>query len=205
MQFDLKWLAWEITRSCNLKCVHCRSSSELEVESHSDISRKKAFQVLDEIASFARPVIVLSGGEPFLHKDVFEIAQYGTKKGFRMCLATNGTFITPEVCEKIIFSGIKVVSLSLDGSNAKIHDDFRCQPGAFQATINGAKMLKQHKIDFLINSSFTKRNQHDLVGCFQLAKKIGAMAWYPFMVIPIGRGEELLEEIISQGLFMTRN
>ena len=197
MKFELKWLAWEMTRRCNLQCVHCRSSSELEVKQHPDFSIEKAYQTLGSIAEFAKPVIVLSGGEPLLRGDIFDIAHYGTDKGFRMCLATNGTMVTSDICRSIKASGIKAVSLSLDGSSATIHDNFRHQTGAFEATIHAAKMFKDNDITFLINSSFTKRNQHDIAGCFRLAKKLGAKAWYLFMVIPTGRGEELLEELIS--------
>lgn len=197
MKFDLKWLAWEITRRCNLKCVHCRSSSELACKQHPDCSTEAAYRLLDDIATFAKPVIVLTGGEPLLRDDVFDLARYGTKKGFRMCLATNGTLVTPAVCETIKASGIKMVSLSLDGASAEVHDDFRSQPGAFQATIEAAKLFRQYDIPFLVNSSFSKRNQKDIVECFKLAKKLGAQAWYLFMVVPVGRGEELLQELIS--------
>ncbi len=197
MNFELRWLAWEITRRCNLQCVHCRSSSKLLVNQHPDCSTAQAYQLLDDIASFAKPVIVLTGGEPLLREDAFEIAKYGTQKGFRMCLATNGTLITPELCAQIKSSGIQMVSLSLDGASAEVHDDFRHQLGAFQATINAANYFRQHDIKFLVNSSFTKRNQKDIVNCFHLAKKLGAKAWYLFMVIPTGRGKELLDELIS--------
>ena len=93
MEFEPKWIAWEITRRCNLKCVHCRSSSELEIKDHSDFSLEEAKTIMDDIASYASPVLVLSGGEPLLRDDVFDIARYGTDKGFRMCLATNGTLV----------------------------------------------------------------------------------------------------------------
>ncbi len=197
MEFELKWLAWEITRRCNLHCVHCRSSSELEVKAHPDFSTEEAFRIIDDITSFARPVVVLSGGEPLLRKDVFEIARYGTDKGLRMCLATNGTLVTQDVCDKIKESGIRIVSLSLDGSTPEIHDNFRQQPGAFEGTVNAARLFRENGIDFLINSSFTKRNQSDIPNVFRLAKELGATAWYMFMIVPTGRGEEILEELIS--------
>ena len=162
MEFIPKWIAWEITRRCNLHCVHCRSSSELEAKAHPDFPTKEAFRILDEISSYAKPVIVLSGGEPLLRKDVFEIAQYGTDKGLRMCLATNGTLVTEEICEKIKDSGIRIVSLSLDGSEEVVHDNFRSQKGAFAGTIHAANLFKQYGIEFIINSSFTKRNQEEI-------------------------------------------
>jgi heme b synthase len=198
MEFAPKWIAWEITRRCNLKCVHCRSSSEMVVKEHPDFSTEEAFRILDDISSYAKPVIVLSGGEPLLRNDVFDIARYGTEKGLRMCLATNGTLITDEICEKIKASGIRIVSLSLDGSTEDVHDDFRNERGAFKGTINGALLFKKHGIDFLINSSFTKRNQEEIPKVYLLAKELGATAWYMFMIVPTGRGEDIMNELISE-------
>lgn len=197
MKFELKWLAWEITRRCNLKCIHCRSSSQLTADKHPDAQTQTAYRIIDDIVSFSNPTVVLTGGEPLLRHDIFDIAEYGTSKGLRICLATNGTRITPEICKKIKSSGIKMVSLSLDGATAKTHDDFRQQQGAFDATVNAARCFSEYGIKFLINSSFTKRNQNEIVDCFRLAKNLGAKAWYLFMVVPTGRGTELLEELIS--------
>lgn len=198
MEFVPKWIAWEITRRCNLKCVHCRSSSELEVKGHPDFPFEEAKRIIDDISGYAKPVVVLSGGEPLLRKDVFEIAEYGTEKGLRMCLATNGTLVTEEVAQRIKGSGIRMVSLSLDGSEETVHDDFRSQSGAFSGTINAARLFKKHGIEFLINSSFTKRNQEEIPKVYRLAKELGATAWYMFMIVPTGRGEEMMNELISK-------
>lgn len=198
IQFEPRWIAWEITRRCNLKCVHCRSSSELEVGDHPDFSTKEAYRVIDDIASYAKPVIVLSGGEPLLRKDVFDIARYGTEKGLRMCIATNGTLVTDKICEEIKTSGIRIVSLSLDGASEDIHDDFRKQKGAFAGTINAARLFKKHGIEFIVNSSFTRRNQEEISRVYELAKNLGATAWYMFMIVPTGRGEEIMDELISK-------
>jgi heme b synthase len=197
-EFTPKWIAWEITRRCNLKCIHCRSSSEIEVKAHPDFLTEEAFRIVDDIASYANPVLVLSGGEPLLRGDVFEIARYGSDKGLRMCLATNGTLVDDAACEKIKASEMKIVSLSLDGSNEKIHDDFRNQKGAFAGTIRAATLFRNHGIEFIINSSFTKRNQEEIPKVYKLAKELGATAWYMFMIVPTGRGEEIMNELISK-------
>ena len=196
MDFSLKWIAWEITRRCNLRCVHCRSSSQLEVEGHPDFSLDEAKRVLDDIRSYASPVVVLSGGEPLLRPDVFDIARYGTALGLRMCLATNGSLVTADTCRQITESGIRMVSLSLDGSTATVHDDFRNQPGAFDGVMNAIRLFNAHNIDFLVNSSFTKRNQDEAPKIHQLVKSLGATAWYLFMIVPTGRGEEIMAELI---------
>jgi radical SAM protein with 4Fe4S-binding SPASM domain len=170
----------------------------MEIQGHPDFSLEEACRLIDDIVSYATPVVVLSGGEPLTRKDVFEIARYGTDKGLRMCLATNGTLVTDAICEKIKQSGIRIVSLSLDGADETVHDDFRSQKGAFAGTINAARLFKKHGIEFIINSSFTKRNQEQIPQVYQLAKELGATAWYMFMIVPTGRGEEIMNELISK-------
>ena len=195
--FTLKWLAWEITLKCNLKCVHCRSSYFM-ASNHGAFSLDEAYKFLDDLSTFASPSIVLTGGEPLLRDDVFDIAKYGTSKNFRMCMATNGVLVNDEISMKIKDSGIKIVSLSLDGSNSKIHDDFRGVSGAFNGIINAASLFNKYGIPFIINSSFTKRNQGDIKNVYKLAKSLGATAWYMFLIVPTGRGEELMKELVAK-------
>jgi heme b synthase len=196
-QFEPRWIAWELTGRCNLACIHCRASATADTGSD-DCSTAEAVRILDDIASYAKPVVVLSGGEPLLRADVFDIAAHGTNLGLRMCLATNGLLITPEVCAKMKAAGIRMVSLSLDGSTAEVHDNFRNVPGAFEGILRGARLLREHGVEFLINSSFTRRNQHDIPNVFRLAKEMGAKAWYLFMIVPTGRGKDIMSELISK-------
>ncbi len=195
--FVPKWIAWETTQRCNLRCVHCRCSSDME-SATGDFTTPEARKLIDDIAEVSSPVLVLSGGEPLLRPDIFEIAEYGTAKGFRMCMATNGALVTDEVCGRMKAADIKMVSLSLDGPTAQVHDDFRQCPGAFEGVERAAALFRKHGIKFLINSSFTKRNQTHIADTFRLAKSLGATAWYMFMIVPTGRGEEIMSELISK-------
>jgi MoaA/NifB/PqqE/SkfB family radical SAM enzyme len=163
-----------------------------------DFTTAEARKLLDDIAEVSSPVLVLSGGEPLLRPDIFEVAEYGTAKGFRMCMATNGALVTDEVCGRMKAADIKMVSLSLDGPTAQVHDDFRQCPGAFEGVERAASLFRKHGIKFLINSSFTKRNQAHIADTFRLAKSLGATAWYMFMIVPTGRGEEIMSELISK-------
>ena len=196
MIFEPKWIAWEITRECNLSCVHCRSSACTGQFRDLDFSTEEGFAVIDKIAAVSKPCLVLSGGEPLLRHDIFELAHYGTQKGLRMALATNGTLVDDSICIKIKNAGIKIVSLSLDGSLAETHDSFRKQQGAFDATIMAARLFKKHHIPFIINSSFTQQNHHEIKSTYQLAKQLQANAWYMFMVVPTGRGQDLMNELL---------
>jgi radical SAM protein with 4Fe4S-binding SPASM domain len=170
----------------------------MEDKGHPDFPTEEAYRILDDISSYAKPVMVLSGGEPLLRADVFDIAKYGTDKGLRMCLATNGSLVTEEACLKMKEADIKMVSLSLDGSTKEVHDDFRKQEGAFDGVMNAAELFNKHGIKFLVNSSFTKRNQDEIPKVYKLAKKLGATAWYMFMIVPTGRGEDMMNELISK-------
>ena len=111
-EFIPTWLAWEVTGRCNLNCIHCRASSSMT--SHdTDFTTAEARKLIDDITSFCSPVLVLSGGEPLLRPDLFEIAKYGTDKGLRMCIATNGTLVTDDVCAKMKESGIRITSYNV--------------------------------------------------------------------------------------------
>jgi AdoMet-dependent heme synthase len=197
MEFVPKWIAWEVTRRCNFSCVHCRSNSTIN-SYDTAFSTDDARKLIDDISSFSTPVIVLSGGEPLLRPDLFDIASYGTSKGLRMCIATNGSLVTDEICEKMKASGIRMVSMSLDGSVTGTHDNFRGYQGAFAGVTNAAALFNKHGIEFLINSSFTKRNQKEIPEVMKVAKGLGAKAWYMFMIVPTGRGEEIMAELISK-------
>ncbi len=195
MEFSLKWLAFEITPRCNLNCIHCRTSASMNLKDKLSFSDVKG--VIDEISKEFRPVVVLTGGEPLLRSDVFDISDYIKSKGMRVGLATNGTLVNEDIALKIK-KHIDIVSLSLDGSKAQVHDDFRKVKGAFDATVRAAKILKEIGVDFIVNSSFTKRNQHDIKNTYKLAKSLGAKAWYMFMIVPTGRAKELWDELIDK-------
>ena len=165
---------------------------------HPDFPIEEAFRIVDDIASYAQPVVVLSGGEPLMRADVFDIARYGTDKGLRMCMATNGALIDQKACTSIKESGIRIVSMSLDGSTAAVHDDFRNQEGAFESVMRAAGLFRTNGIEFIINSSFTTRNVDEIPKVYKLAKEIGATAWYLFMIVPTGRGEDIMHELIAK-------
>ena len=103
-------VAWEVTRRCNLSCVHCRASA-LRGPYPGELDTGRCLRLLDEIAAFSQPIIILTGGEPLLREDIFEIAGYGNRKGLRMVLATNGTLLSEETVGNMVRSGIRRVSV----------------------------------------------------------------------------------------------
>jgi len=193
---ELRWVSFELTGQCNLNCVHCRSHYGGDLD-QPEVSTAEARQVLADLAQFSKPVVVLTGGEPLLRSDVFDLLRYGTELGLRMCLATNATLLDDSLCVRLKESGVKIVAVSLDGASAEVHNSFRKQSGAFEGAIRGVEFLKKRSINFLINSSFTRRNQNAIESTYKLAKQLGATAWYMFIVVPTGRAKEIQEELIS--------
>ena len=192
-EYQLRILAWEVTRSCNLNCVHCRASSNLGPYPQ-ELDTVEAMEVLDQIREVGKPIIILTGGEPLLRKDIFSLAGYGTKKGLRMVMATNGTLITSDITRKIMDSGIKRVSISLDGATRESHDAFRQVDGAFDRAIKGISYLKDHGIEFQINTTVTRYNLSELEGTLNLALHLGAAAYHIFLLVPTGRAKEMINQ-----------
>src|SRR5271167_1984368 len=122
-EFKPRLIFWEVTKGCNLRCIHCRATAT-ELMSPQDLPTARALDIIRQIAKFGNPILVLSGGEPLYRPDIFELAEYATSLGLRVALATNGTLVTRDVAEKIKHAGIKRVSISLDGSDASTHDWF---------------------------------------------------------------------------------
>jgi len=193
---NLRMIAWEVTRSCNLSCVHCRASS-VHGPYKGEFDTAQCRALLDDISAFANPVIILTGGEPLLRKDIFEIASYGNEKGLRMVLATNGTLVTDKIARRMLESGIKRVSISIDGMDAASHDSFRAVPGAFAGALRGIERLKKAGMEFQINTTITRANIHQIADILELAVKLGAAAHHIFLLVPTGRGKDLAGQEIS--------
>jgi AdoMet-dependent heme synthase len=192
----LRLVAWETTRNCNLSCVHCRAAATHgpytgELDTH------QGFKLLDEIAEVGKPIIILTGGEPLLREDIFDLAKHGDRLGLRMVMAPNGTLITPRVAEKMADSGIRRISASIDGATKAFHDKFRGVDGAFDAAIRGIAYVKAAGIEFQINTTITKSNLDQIPRILELAEGLGAAAHHIFLLVPTGRGKYIVDQAID--------
>lgn len=193
---DLRLVAWETTRNCNLNCVHCRAAATRGPYS-GELDTSSAFGLLDQIAEVGNPIIILTGGEPLLRPDIFDIASYGSELGLRMVMAPNGTLITEEIANKMAESGIRRISVSLDGATREKHDRFRGVDGAFDGALKGIEMAKNAGIEFQINTTITRVNLPDIPKIQELAVKLGAVAHHIFLLVPTGRGKYIVDQEIT--------
>jgi heme b synthase len=193
---ELRLVAWEVTRSCNLHCVHCRAASQ-DRPYEGELNTEESYRLLDEIEKTAKPIVILTGGEPLLRSDIYDIASYGHAKGLRMVMAVNGTLVTPEVARRLTDSGIRRISVSLDGATAESHDAFRQMPGAFEGALRGIAHARQAGLDFQINTTITQHNLDQIPAIQELAVELGAVAHHIFLLVPTGRGKDLAEQAID--------
>jgi heme b synthase len=192
----LRLLAWEVTRTCNLSCVHCRAAA-VDKPYPDEFSTEECLRLLDDVRSFATPIVILTGGEPLLRRDIFEIASYGTAKGLRMVLATNGTLLDGSTSRRLRDSGIQRVSISIDGATAESHDRFRGVEGSFAGALRGIGLLREGGLEFQINTTISRVNVAELPAIQSLAVDLGAVAHHIFLLVPTGRAKDFHEQEIA--------
>jgi heme b synthase len=188
----LRLMFWETTKACNLRCQHCRAVPEAE-RSRVELTTEESFGLIDQIAEVARPVLILSGGEPLYRSDIFDIGAYGISKGFRMALATNGTLIDRAIASRIQSTGFSRVAISLDGAVAATHDAFRGIPGSHARAVDALRLLREAGVSIQINSTVARHNVSELPAMLDLAQALGADALHIFMLVPVGCGVSIAD------------
>jgi heme b synthase len=190
MTSSLRLVFWETTKACNLTCRHCRAVPQRAL-GPTELTTRRALDLIDQIAEVGKPVMVLSGGEPLFRPDLFDIAAYGVESGFRMALATNGTLVTDRVAAKIADAGFSRVAISLDGAVPDTHDRFRGVAGAHALALRGLRALRAEGVSVQINSTIARHNVTELPAILDMALAEGADALHLFMLVPVGCGLEI--------------
>ena len=185
-------IIWETTQACDLACRHCRAEAQPEHDPLS-LSTEEAKRLLDQAESFGRPrpIFIFTGGDPFKRADLFELVRYAADIGLPPAVSPSATpLLTAGNLRKLKEVGTKAISLSLDGSTAERHDDFRRVAGSFQWTTDGWRAARDMGLKLQINTTVTRYNLHDLPDIFRLVQELGAMTWSLFFLVPTGRGLE---------------
>lgn len=188
-------VVWNMTRRCNLKCIHCYSNSA-DCDYQGELTTEEGKALIADLAAFGSPVILFSGGEPLLRPDLFELAQYAKDLGMRAVISTNGTLITGDVAAKLKKIGLSYVGVSLDGLE-ETHDRFRGKKGAFAAAIDGIRNCREAGVKVGIRFTVNKHNLSDVPAMFELLRKekIERMCFYH--LVYTGRGSKLRAEDLT--------
>ncbi len=193
-QDALRLVFWELTARCNLKCCHCRAEATDHV-ALGELTTEEVISVARDIRKAGDPIMILTGGEPLVRKDFFEIAKACVGLFSRVALATNGTLVDDEMVRRIVEVGIKRVSVSLDGAKAETHDTFRGVKGSFDATLRGYDAMARAGISLQVNATVSKHNIAEVEELldFVIARK--ADAFHVFALVPVGCGAQISEDV----------
>jgi radical SAM protein len=182
---------WEVTQACDLQCRHCRAESQT-MHDPLALSLEDGFHLIEQVVALGdpQPMFILTGGDPFKHPQIMDLLGYTHQLGLRTAVSPSATpLLTYENLKRCKENGVRSISLSLDGSNAVLHDDFRQVDGSFDITVKGWKVAHDLGIKVQINTTVTRYNLLDLPKIFALVSELGAMTWSVFFLVPTGRGK----------------
>lgn len=184
---------WEVTRACALACAHCRADA-IPHRDPRELSTAQGRALLDDLAAYGppRPMVVLTGGDPFERDDLAELVAHGTAAGLHVSLSPSVTpRLTPSTLVEMRAAGAHVVSLSIDGATAATHDAFRGIDGTFSATLAAAAAVQEAGLRLQLNTTVTADNVHELPALLDLVVSLGPVLWSVFFLVPTGRGSAL--------------
>lgn len=202
---------WEITRACQLHCVHCRAEAQRR-RHPGELDLQEAKSVIDQVSAFHDPLLVFTGGDPLEREDLWDLIDYANERNIRVSLAAS---VTPRLTRTAIWrmrrSGVKRLALSLDGATAKAHDRFRGVKGSFLETVKALYSVSDIGLPLQINTTVSVLNHKELEGIADIAELFGADLWSLFFLVPTGRAtedlmtapeenEEIMKWIYSQSL-----
>ncbi|MFQ5907107.1 MAG: radical SAM protein [bacterium] len=185
-------VVWNYTYRCNLKCRHCYQDAGSLGREHmvgGELSTEERLQVVDQIASYNIPTLSFSGGEPFIEKDIWEVAGRAKECGLYISANSNGTLINREVARKLRDMDFAYVAVSVDAADSRIHDAFRGVPGMWELAVQGIRNLVDVGMTTCISFTMTNYNYDQLSGLFKLREKLGAYKVIVYNFIPTGRGD----------------
>ena len=190
-------VVWNMTRRCNLKCIHCYSSSR-NIRYRNELTTDEGKKLISDLAAFGSPVILFSGGEPLMREDLPELVKFAVERGIRAVISTNGTLLTKKTAEILKKTGISYAGVSLDGMQ-KSHDRFRGVEGAFDMTLKGIRTCRDEGIKVGIRFTINRKNFSDIPALFELIEKENIPRACFYHLVYSGRGSLLIDEDLSHG------
>jgi radical SAM protein len=184
---------WEVTRACQLACRHCRADS-IHVRNPGELTTDEGRRLFDQIASFGtpRPIVVLTGGDPFERPDLAELTAYGSEVGLHMALSPSATpNVTADRLAELREAGATAMSLSLDGARAETHDSFRGFAGTYDRTLTSAALVNAAGFRLQVNTTVTRATVRELPELFVQMLDLHVHLWSLFFLVPTGRGQSL--------------
>ena len=190
VNYSPRIISWNTTKKCNLKCQHCYINAKTE-EDNDEMNTVEGKALIDQIADLGKSILVLSGGEPLLRKDIFELARYAVQKGLVVALGTNGTLLDNQAAKSFHEVGLRRVAISIDSSTPQVHDELRGVEGSWSKAIDGVNASLRNGLDVQFNVTMTRQNLDDFEGILSMAERMGVKNVHLFFLVPTGRGKNV--------------
>jgi radical SAM protein len=182
-------IAWEVTRACAYACIHCRADA-MHTPDPKELNTEEALHLIDRLAEFGSPILVFTGGDPMMRRDLYQLIAYATQKGLRCSLTPTATALpTTARLEKAREAGIRRIALSLDAPRSEIHDNFRQVPGSWQRTMDILHRAQSIGLSVQVNTTVAKHNVDILDEMIPFLQEVGAVQWSLFFLVPTGRAQ----------------
>jgi 12,18-didecarboxysiroheme deacetylase len=188
-------VVWNVTRQCNLKCVHCYAHAK-DKSFDDELTFEEGKSLIDDLAGFGVPVLLFSGGEPLVRKDLPDLAAYAVEKGMRAVISTNGTLITKKMARTLKEIGLSYVGISLDGMEA-INDRFRGVPGSYQKALQGIRNCQEVGIKVGLRFTINKANVQEIPSIFDLLEEMDIPRVCFYHLVYAGRGSKMVAEDLT--------
>lgn len=195
LPFTPYFISWNTTKRCNLKCSHCYlDADDLSGNTSNELTTAECYRLIDEMSEVAPgAMLIITGGEPLLRPDIYEICAYSSEKGFIAVLGTNGTPVDDETAARLVKCGVKGVGISLDSMNPKVHDEFRKMDGCWEGAVRGMEACRRHGLDFQVQTTVVESNYHQIRDLIDFSYRAGARAFNLFFLVCTGRGQNLTD------------
>ncbi|MCK6619222.1 MAG: radical SAM protein [Calditrichaceae bacterium] len=182
-------ISWNLTKKCNLRCPHCYLEAGKKAEY--ELSTEECFALVDEMKQLGTEMLILTGGEPLLRKDIFDLSQYASAQGMWVVMGTNGVLVTEKTAQKMIECGVKGVAISLDSIEAENHNQFRGGPNSWEYSVRALKICRAAGLQVLVQTTVMESNYEEIPQLIDFTRELGAWSFNLYFLVQTGRGQQM--------------
>lgn len=184
-------VSWNLTKRCNLRCPHCYMEAEPQAAAENELTTAECLSLIDEMKTLGTEMIILTGGEPLLRRDIYDIAQYASSQGLWVVMGTNGVLVTDKVAQKMVECGVKGVAISIDSLDPQKHNSFRGGPNAWELSVRGLDICRANGLQVLVQSTVMAMNYDEIPQLLEFSREKGAFSFNLYFLVQTGRGQQM--------------
>ena len=189
--FQPALVSWNLTKRCNLRCPHCYLSAGKKADDELDTA--ECLALLDEMRGLGTEMVILTGGEPLLRKDIYDLATRASDLGIWTVMGTNGVLLDERVAAKMVECGVRGVAVSIDSVDPVKHDAFRGGPNSWRYSVRALEVAKAHGLEVLVQSTVMEENRDEVPALLDFARSKGAWSFNLYFLVATGRGRQMTE------------